>query len=282
MKLDLNPVAQAARLLLVRLEQTGSALHHQRNTVLPPLQQAVDAAAEALAAADTAQALALAAGDEAALALAEQQAVQLAADLDARRAELDRQRRVESALASHLQAAEAELAALVPGLRDAVVQHQHAHMQGWNERLQRANAAYINVLDQIAAEASAGGNTSVSRSLGEMVLSDLAAPAALWVAYGRVKHQDGSTVALGSGPLDATLAADLSAPRRLLAEVQSYTPYAQREAQTLAQRGTHQGRNSLVVAPPTEVDDTPARTATAAAMPAARRGRSAGSAVRLA
>jgi hypothetical protein len=284
---DLNPPQQGARTLLVRCGTTGDALHHQRHAVLPPLALAVDDAAEALAAVDTAQALALAAGDDAALTQAEQQSEQCASALDTARVAQVRQQRVEAALAGHLQAAEAELAATVPGLRDAVVQHQPAQLLDSNQRLQRAAQAYVDVLRQIASEASAAGNMSMLRTLDEVTLPDLSAPIAPWVCRGRVKLADSTTVALGTDAIDATLAAELSGPRRLLAEVTGYVPFSVREAGAARPVGSWAGTNGGVPITPTVAaeDAAPARTTTttaAAAMPAARRGRSAGSAVRLA
>jgi hypothetical protein len=193
-----------------------------------------------------------------------------------------RQQRVEAALVGHLQTAEAELAATVPGLREAALHHGHDLMLGWNDRLQQAGVEYVKVLRQIAAEASAAGNPAVLRAVGDVVLVDLTAPASPWVSGGRVKQQDGSTLALGADAIDATLAAELSGPRRLLAEVQSYASHAQREAQRLAQRGTYAGRDSLDVAPATVVDDAPARTTTVQVPPTARRGRSPSVAARVA
>jgi hypothetical protein len=231
---------------------------------------------------DTQQALGLATGNDSAVLQAEQQAVQHAADLDARHAEQARQQRVEAALAGHLLAAERELTALAPALRDADLQHGHAHLQGWAERLDRAGVAYIAAVRQIAAEASAAGNPAVLRSLGDVVLPDLTAPASPWVAHGRVKLADSSTVPLGADAIDAALAAELSAPRRLLNEVTSYVPFSVREASDVRQVGSWAGTNGGTPIAPTVAaeDDAPARTTTVP--PPARRGRSPGVAARVA
>jgi hypothetical protein len=221
---------------LIQAQRDARAAHDKCHTsrnvwlthsaTLPPLRATREADAQALANNDTAQALALAAGDAEAARHADAQAAPLIAALAASTTALERAERIGVALLGYLRDAEAALTTEVSVLRVEVQQHAQAVHLALAEEFRALALPLIQGLPRLAGLASALGLHGTVATLRDTLIPDLASPGAPWVRDGRVKQAaDSSTVEMTTAERDAAHAAAVTAPRRALAELESYRPF---------------------------------------------------------